>query len=207
MKVTSSSAILGALVGGLFASFSGLAMADADLDKQVNTPGAWPIATGGYYSQHNSPLAQINKSNVKNVKAAWSFSTGVLNGHEGAPLVIGDMMYIHSAFPNNTYALNLNDPGKIVWQHKPKQDASTKAVMCCDVVDRGLAYGAGQIIKKQANGHLLALDAKTGKTNWEVEVCDPKVGSTLTQAPFVAKDTILMGCSGAELGVRGAVNA
>lgn len=73
MKLKSSRAVLGALVGGLFASFSGLAMADADLDKAVNTPGAWPIATGGYYSQHNSPLAQINKSNVKNVKAAWSF--------------------------------------------------------------------------------------------------------------------------------------
>ncbi len=199
---------IGAAVSGLFIlAAAGLAHADAALDKSLATSGNWPVQTGGYYSQHNSPLSQINKSNVKNVKAAWSFSTGVLNGHEGAPLVIGDMMYVHSAFPNNTYAINLNDPGKIVWQHKPKQDASTKAVMCCDVVDRGLAYGDGSIIKKQANGHVLSLDAKTGKTNWEVEVCDPKVGSTLTQAPFVAKDTVLMGCSGAELGVRGAVNA
>jgi methanol dehydrogenase (cytochrome c) subunit 1 len=183
------------------------AQADPALDKALNTEGNWPVQTGGYYSQHNSPLAQINKSNVKNVKPAWTFSTGVLNGHEGAPLVVGDMIYIHSAFPNNTYAINLNDPGKIVWQHKPKQDASVKAVMCCDVVDRGLAYGDGQIVKKQANGHLLALDAKTGKVNWEVEVCDPKVGATLTQAPFIAKNTVLIGCSGAELGVRGAVNA
>jgi methanol dehydrogenase (cytochrome c) subunit 1 len=73
--------------------------------------------------------------------------------------VIGDMMYIHSSFPNDTFAVNLNDPNKIVWSHKPKQDASVKAVMCCDIVDRGVAYGAGQIIKKQADGHLLALDA------------------------------------------------
>ena len=117
MKVISTSAKLAVLVGGVFAAVSGLALADADLDKALATTGNWPVATGGYYSQHNSPLAQINKSNVQNVKAAWSFSTGVLHGHEGAPLVIGDMMYIHSAFPNNTYAVNLNDPGKIVWQH------------------------------------------------------------------------------------------
>ena len=184
-----------------------LPFADADLDKRVQDPNQWATQTGAYNSQHNSTLTQINKNNVKNVKAAWSFSTGVLNGHEGAPLVIGDMMYIHSAFPNNTYAVNLNDPGKIVWSHKPKQDASTKAVMCCDIVDRGVAYGAGQIVKKQADGHLLALDAKTGAVNWKVELCDPKVGMTFTQAPYVVKDTVLIGCSGAELGVRGAVNA
>jgi len=125
------------------------AFADADLDKRVQDPNQWATQTGGYNSQHNSNLNQINTSNVKNVKAAWSFSTGVLHGHEGAPLVIGDMMYVHSAFPNNTYAINLNDPGKIVWSHKPKQDASTKAVMCCDIVDRGVAYGAGQIVKNR----------------------------------------------------------
>ncbi|MFA6180183.1 MAG: methanol/ethanol family PQQ-dependent dehydrogenase [Candidatus Methylopumilus sp.] len=198
----------GALAGSLvMLATMNAAQANPALEKALNTEGNWPIQTGGYYSQHNSPLAQINKSNVKNVKAAWTFSTGVLNGHEGAPLVIGDMIYIHSAFPNNTYAINLNDPGTIVWQHKPKQDASVKAVACCDVVNRGLAYGEGEIIKTQLNGHLVALDAKSGKVNWEIEVCDPKVGSTLTQAPFIAKNTVLVGCSGAELGVRGAVNA
>jgi len=198
----------GAVAGSLvMLATMNAAQANPALEKALNTEGNWPIQTGGYYSQHNSPLAQINKSNVKNVKAAWTFSTGVLNGHEGAPLVIGDMIYIHSAFPNNTYAINLNDPGTIVWQHKPKQDASVKAVACCDVVNRGLAYGEGEIIKTQLNGHLVALDAKSGKVNWEIEVCDPKVGSTLTQAPFIAKNTVLVGCSGAELGVRGAVNA
>src|SRR5690554_5132340 len=196
---------LGATIGGLLALTSmQAAMAGPDLTKRQADPNQWALQTGNYFGQHNSKLDQINKKNVKDVKAAWSFSTGVLHGHEGAPLVIGDMMYIHSAFPNNTYAINLNDPGKIVWSHKPKQEASVKAVMCCDVVDRGVAYGEGQIIKKQADGHLLALDAKTGKVNWKVEVCDPKVGATLTQAPFVAKSTVLIGCSGAELGVRGA---
>ena len=158
-KVTNLS--VSAAVSGLFMLAAvQTAYADADLDKRVEDPNQWATQTGNYFSQHNSTLNQITKSNVKNVHPAWSFSTGVLNGHEGAPLVIGDMMYIHSAFPNNTYAVNLNDTGKIVWSHKPKQDASTKGVMCCDIVDRGVAYGAGQIVKKQADGKLLALDAK-----------------------------------------------
>lgn len=171
MKRKVANVSVSAAIGGLLVLAAvQTAFADEDLTKRVNDPNQWATQTGGYNSQHNSTLDQINKNNVKNVKAAWSFSTGVLHGHEGAPLVIGDMMYIHSAFPNNTFAVNLNDPGKIVWSHKPKQDASTKAVMCCDIVDRGVAYGAGQIVKKQADGHLLALDAKTGKVNWKVEL-------------------------------------
>jgi len=208
MKRRIANASVSAAIGGLMVMATmQVAHANEELIKLGQDPNQWAMQTGSYSGQHNSELSQINRSNVKNMKAAWSFSTGVLNGHEGAPLVIGDMMYIHSAFPNNTYAVNLNDPGVIVWQHKPKQDASVKAVACCDVVNRGLAYGAGQIIKTQLNGHIAALDAKTGKVNWEMEMCEPKVGQTITQAPFVVKNTVLVGCSGAELGVRGAVNA
>jgi methanol dehydrogenase (cytochrome c) subunit 1 len=208
MKQKITNASVSAVLGGLLAMAALQPVyANDELAKIQKDPNQWGIQTGSFSGQHNSNLSQINRSNVKNMKAAWSFSTGVLNGHEGAPLVIGDMMYIHSAFPNNTYAINLNDPGTITWQHKPKQDASTKAVACCDVVNRGLAYGNGQIVKTQLNGRVLALNAKTGKINWEIELCDPKVGQTITQAPFIAKNTVLVGCSGAELGVRGAVNA
>ncbi len=199
---------IGAAVGSLLvlATMQG-AQANSDLQNLTKNADNWALQTGNFTGQHNSTLNQINKNNVKNLKAAWSFSTGVLHGHEGAPLVIGDMMYIHSAFPNNTFAVNLNDPGVIAWQHKPKQVASVKAVACCDIVNRGLAYGDGKIIKTQLDGKLVALDAKSGKIAWEIEVCDPKVGATLTQAPFIAKNTVLVGCSGAELGVRGAVNS
>ncbi|MES2553347.1 MAG: PQQ-dependent dehydrogenase, methanol/ethanol family, partial [Pseudomonadota bacterium] len=177
MKRRIANASVSAAIGGLMVMATmQVAHANEELIKLGQDPNQWAMQTGSYSGQHNSELSQINRSNVKNMKAAWSFSTGVLNGHEGAPLVIGDMMYIHSAFPNNTYAVNLNDPGVIVWQHKPKQDASVKAVACCDVVNRGLAYGAGQIIKTQLNGHIAALDAKTGKVNWEMEMCEPKVG-------------------------------
>ena len=91
------------------------------------------------------PLSQINKDNVGDLRPAWTFSTGVLRGHEGGPLVIGDVMYIVTPFPNIVYALDLNDDGRVIWKYEPKQDPSVIPVMCCDTVNRGVAYADGKI--------------------------------------------------------------
>jgi PQQ-dependent dehydrogenase (methanol/ethanol family) len=112
------------------------------------------------------------------------------------------MMYVHTAFPNNVYALDLNDNQKIVWSYFPKQDPSVQAVLCCDNVSRGLGYGDGKIYLQQNDGNLVALDAKTGSKVWSTLINDPKVGATNTNAPHVIKDKVLTGCSGAEFGVR-----
>ena len=172
------------------------------------------IMTGKSYQANNySPNTQINTENVKQLRQAWSFSTGLLHGHEGTPLVVDGVMYVHTSFPNNTFALDLNDPGHIIWQHKPKQDPAARSVACCDLVNRGLAYWPGDdktgplILKTQLDGHVVALDAKTGEERWKIENSDIKVGSTLTIAPYVIKDMVLVGSSGAELGVRGYVTA
>jgi len=162
----------------------------------------WAAPRGNYSNQAYSTLSQINQGNVKNLKAAWTFATGVNRGHEGSPVVVGNMMYVHTAFPNNVYALDLNDNQKIVWSYFPKQDPSVQAVLCCDNVNRGLGYGDGKIILNQNDGMVVALDAKTGKKIWDVRNVDPKVGATNTNAPHVIKDKILTGCSGAEFGVR-----
>ena len=173
----------------------------------------WVMPGRNYSSQNYSPMTQINTENVKQLKTAWSFSTGLLHGHEGTPLVVDGVMYVHTSFPNNTFALDLNDPGHIIWQHKPKQDPAARSVACCDLVNRGLAYWPGDdktpslIIKTQLDGHLVALNAKTGEEFWKVENGDIKVGQTLTQAPYVIKDLALVGSSGAELGVRGHTTA
>lgn len=166
-----------------------------------------------YQSDNYSTATQINADNVKNLKSSWSFSTGLLNGHEGAPLIVGDKMYVHTSFPNNTFALDLKDPSKIIWQHKPKQDPAARAVACCDLVNRGLAYWPGDgkvpalILKTLLDGHIVALNAETGAEVWKMENSDIKMGSTLTIAPYVVKDVVLVGSSGAELGVRGYVTA
>ncbi|NOU26170.1 MAG: PQQ-dependent dehydrogenase, methanol/ethanol family [Methylotenera sp.] len=179
-----------------------LAQAAPDLDRAMKNPNNWAYPRGQYNNQGYSELSQINTRNVKDLKLAWTFSTGVNRGHEGAPLVIDGVMYLHTAFPNNVYALDLNNDQKILWSYFPKQEPSTQAVLCCDNVNRGLGFGDGKIYLQQNNGVLVALDAKTGKVVWQVQVNDPKTGATNTNAPQVIKDKVLTGCAGGEFGVR-----
>ena len=202
-----------ALASALVVVANGPVRANDKLVELAKDPANWVMTGRDYDAGNFSRLSEIDKENVKNLRPAWSFSTGVLHGHEGTPLVVDGMMYIHSPFPNTTFALNLDDPGKIVWQNKPKQDPTARAVACCDVVNRGLAYWPGDdevgplIFRTQLDGRIVALDAKTGETRWEMENSDIKGGSTLTIAPYVIKDEVLVGSSGAELGVRGYVTS
>lgn len=201
MKINKIKLALG-LVAGLSVAMPMIASAAADQEKAIANPDNWAAPRGDYTNQAYSKLTQINQGNVKNLKAAWTFATGVNRGHEGSPVVVGNMMYVHTAFPNNIYALDLNDNQKIVWSYFPKQDPSVQAVLCCDNVNRGLGYGDGKIFLQQNDGTLVALDAASGKKVWDVKNVDPKVGATNTNAPHVIKDKVLTGCSGAEFGVR-----
>jgi PQQ-dependent dehydrogenase (methanol/ethanol family) len=167
----------------------------------------WAMPAGDYANTRYSTLNQINSGNVGKLQVAWTFSTGVLRGHEGGPLVIGDVMYVHTPFPNIVYALDLNNDGKILWKYEPKQDPSVIPVMCCDTVNRGVAYGDGKIFLHQADDTLVALDAKTGKQVWSAANGDPKKGQTGTSAPLVVKDKVLVGTSGGEFGVQCSVAA
>src|ERR1700758_4985231 len=88
-----------------------------------------------YDNQRYSALNQITAANVGKLQVAWTFSTGVLRGHEGAPLVIGDIMYVHAPFPNTVFALDLSHDGRILWKYEPKQDPNVIPVMCCDTVN------------------------------------------------------------------------
>ena len=193
--------VLGLAISAAFA-MPLAAFAAADQESAMKDSNNWVHPRGQHNNQGYSALAQVNKGNVKNLKMAWTFATGVNRGHEGSPIVLGNMMYVHTAFPNNIYALDLNDNQKIVWSYFPKQDPSVQAVLCCDNVNRGLGYGDGKIYLQQNDGNLVALDAKTGAKVWSVLVNDPKVGATNTNAPHVIKDKVLTGCSGAEFGVR-----
>lgn len=184
----------------------GAAMANAELAKLIKDPKNWAMQAGNFENQRYSSLNQINKKNVKDLKVAWTFSTGVLRGHEGGPLVIGDTLFVHSPFPNKVFAIDL-ETQKIKWKYEPKQDPSVIPVMCCDTVNRGLAYAEGKILLQQADTVLVALDAKTGKKLWDVKNGNPKIGETNTQAPHVFKDKVITGISGGEFGVRGHVTA
>jgi lanthanide-dependent methanol dehydrogenase len=186
---------------------AGTANANEELIRMQQNPNDWVMPTGNYENQRYSKLNQINAGNVGKLQVAWTFSTGVLRGHEGSPLVIGDVMYVHTPFPNLVYALDLNNDGKILWKYEPKQDPNVIPVMCCDTVNRGVAYADGKIFLHQADTTLVALNAKDGSVAWQVKNGDPAKGETGTSAPMIFKDKVVIGISGGEFGVRGSVTA
>ncbi len=194
------SVFAGALVAT--AALAAPALANDSVIKCISDDNNWCMQQGNYSATRYSKLDQITTKNVSNLKVAWTFSTGVLRGHEGSPLVIGNMMYLHTPFPNIVYALNLDDENKIVWKYEPKQDPSVIPVMCCETVNRGLQYADGKLFLHQADTALVALDAKTGKEMWKAVNGDPKRGETGTGAAIVVGDVVMIGVSGAEFGVR-----
>jgi len=198
---------LSTCLGLVAALAAGSVYADPALDKAAADPNNWAMPGLNNSATRYSTLNQINAGNVGKLQVAWTFSTGVLRGHEGAPLVIGNMMYVHTPFPNIVYALDLDHDAKIVWKYEPKQDPNVIPVMCCDTVNRGLSYGDGKIFLHQADTTLVALDATSGKVVWSVKNGDPAKGQTGTSAPFVIKDKVLVGISGGEFGVQCHVTA
>lgn len=192
------------------------AFANEDLAKMSENSKDWVMQAGDYANQRYSPLDKINKDNVKNLQVKWTFSTGVLRGHEGGPLIVGDVMYLHTPFPNIVYALDLKNDGKILWRYEPKQDPNVIPIMCCDTVNRGVAYAPKSsdhpalILLNQADTNVVAIDAETGKEVWKTQNgdnTDGGKGESGTAAPLVVKDKVLIGISGAEFGVRGSLAA
>ena len=201
----------GMLLAAIATAVPATALANEELLKLQDSPNYWVMQNGDFWAQRYSKLNQINAANASKLQAAWTFSTGVLRGHEGGPLVLPgsatgldhDTLYVHAPFPNNVFAINL-DNLEVVWEYIPVQNYDeTVPVMCCDTVSRGLAYADGKIFLHQANTELVAIDAKTGKKVWSVKNGDPKKGATNTNAPHVIKDKVFTGISGGEFGVRG----
>ncbi|UWU90876.1 lanthanide-dependent methanol dehydrogenase XoxF5 [Bradyrhizobium sp. CB1015] len=199
--------LLATYLGSAAALAVGSASANDELIKMSQNPKDWVMPAGDYGNTRYSKLNQINAQNVGKLQVAWTFSTGVLRGHEGGPLIIGNVMYVHTPFPNKVYAIDLSNENKIIWKYEPKQDPNVIPVMCCDTVNRGLSYGDGKIILHQADTNLVALDAKTGQVAWSATNGNPAKGETGTSAALVVKDKVLVGISGGEFGVQCHVTA
>ncbi len=196
-----------ALTTAALLATTSMVSANEELQALIDDPNQWAIQTGDYKNQRYSELDQINKDNVGDLQVAWTFSTGVLRGHEGSPLVIGDTMYVHTPFPNIVYALDLANEGKIIWKYEPKQDPDVIPVMCCDTVNRGVAYADGKIFLHQADTKLVALNAETGAEEWSVQNGDSSIGETNTATVLPVGDKVIVGISGGEFGVLGHVTA
>jgi PQQ-dependent dehydrogenase (methanol/ethanol family) len=117
-------------------------------------------------------------------------------------------MFIVTPFPNIVYALDLTQTGgPVKWKYEPNPQSSSQGVACCDVVNRGGVYSDGKLFFNTLDNHTLALDAATGKLLWKTQVGDINLGESMTMAPLVVKDKVLVGNSGGEFGVRGWLTA
>lgn len=168
-------------------------------------PGNW-LAHGRTYSeQRHSPLADINAANVGGLKLAWYWDTGDKRGLEATPIVVDGVMFTTGTW-SRVYA-NDAGSGELIWQYDPQVPKQWGRNACCDVVNRGVAVWKGRVFVGTLDGRLVALDAGNGEVAWETLTIDPERPYTITGAPRVVKDMVVIGNGGAEYGVRGYVTA
>jgi PQQ-dependent dehydrogenase (methanol/ethanol family) len=168
----------------------------------------WTLPARDYSNSRYSDLDDITSRNVRQLRAAWTFSTGVLRGHEGQPLVVDNTMYVITPYPNVAYALDLTQPGvPLKWKFRPENDQRAQGLACCDVVNRGASFADGKLVYNLLDGHTVAIDVTTGKQVWRTKMGDIERGETITMAPLIVKDMVIVGSSGGEMGVRGWVAA
>ena len=171
----------------------------------ADTNGEWVSYGKGYSEQRFSPLDKINPGNVGQLGLAWYAQFDTDRGQEATPLVVDGVLYTSTAW-SKVYAFDAAT-GKPLWSYDPKVDGRKGYDACCDVVNRGVAVWKGKVYVGTLDARLIALDAKDGHVVWTAQVGDAAKPFTITQAPRVVKDKVLIGESGAEYGVRGYLSA
>ena len=165
----------------------------------------WVSYGKGYSEQRFSPLDKVSTANVGQLGLAWYAQFDTDRGQEATPLMVDGVLYTTTAW-SKVYAFDAAT-GKPKWSFDPKVDGAKGFDACCDVVNRGVAVWKGRVYVGALDGRLIALDAETGKPVWSVQTTDPKKAFTITGAPRVVKDKVLIGNSGAEYDVRGYISA
>ncbi|HEY4749805.1 MAG TPA: PQQ-dependent dehydrogenase, methanol/ethanol family [Steroidobacteraceae bacterium] len=202
-----SRAALPAVLGCVLAAGAALA-ATATATSATGSDGEWTMPSKDYAASRYSALGDITAHNAKSLHPVWSFSTGVLGGHEGQPLVVGDTMYVVTPWPNVLYAFDLSREGyPLKWKYRPAVSPNAIGESCCDTVNRGAFYAGGKLIYNLLDGQTVAVDARSGRELWKTQVADVANGETITMAPLVVKDRVIVGASGGEFGIYGWVKA
>ena len=171
--------------------------------KGTDDPSAWLMYGGSYDSTRFSPLADINRTNVNKLQAAWMFQTGVPAQFQASPVVADGIMYMTAAF-NHVYALNA-ETGEMLWRYDHPLPSDMR--VCCGPSNRGVAISGDKVFMATLDARLIALKAQTGALVWQVEMDDYRKGYSATAAPLVVKDKVVIGIAGGEYGIRGYVDA
>jgi alcohol dehydrogenase (cytochrome c)/quinohemoprotein ethanol dehydrogenase len=184
----------------------GVAWVDAQRIRNADAePHNW-LAHGRTWSEERfSPLTDINTSNVGELGLAWHFDLDTNRGQQASPIVVDGVMYTTSAW-SKVQALDAAT-GELMWQFDPQVSKEWDAKSCCGVQNRGAAVWKGQVFVGTLDGRLIALDADTGNLAWEVQTTDRNERYSITGAPRVFSDKVVIGNGGAEYGVRGYVTA
>ena len=175
----------------------------AMLDNAAKDSKNWLHANGNYDNSRYYPGKQITNENVKSLKPAFVFQTAVLESMETAPIVDNGVMFLTTSF-NHVYAIDAAT-GEEFWHYKHK--LGPIVTVCCGNNNRGVAISEGKLYMGTIDAKLVALDAKTGKLLWEVQIADPDKGYSETMAPAVVEGKIIIGTNGGEYGIRGFVKA
>ncbi|WP_293906347.1 PQQ-dependent dehydrogenase, methanol/ethanol family [Phenylobacterium sp.] len=158
-----------------------------------------------YNEQRFSPLDKVNATTVERLGLAWYAQFDTDRGQEATPLEVDGVIYTTTAW-SKVFAFDAVR-GKLLWSYDPGVKGTKGFDACCDVVNRGVAVWKGRVYVGTLDGRLVGLDAKTGKVAWSVQTTDPAKPYTITGAPRVIKDKVLIGNGGAEYGVRGYITA
>jgi alcohol dehydrogenase (cytochrome c) len=173
-------------------------------DRLLNAqkePQNWLTYSGSYMSQRHSPLTQMTTANVKDLELKWVFQARWLDYNQATPLVVDGIMYTTQG--NDVVALDAAT-GKIFWiyPYAPASDVR----LCCGRITRGLAILGDTLFLAAADAHLIAIDAKTGRPIWN-RIVASGFGYSMTTAPLVIKDKVIVGTAGGEFGIRGFIAA
>ena len=165
----------------------------------------WPLHGLTHEEQRFSQLSDINEDTVTRLGLEWSLELGTTRGLEATPIVIDGVIYTTGAW-STVYAIDARS-GKMLWTFDPEVPRSRARLLCCDAVNRGVAHHGDRVIVGTLDGRLIALDASNGEEIWEAATFDPARGYSITGAPRIAGNLVIIGNGGAEMGVRGYVSA
>jgi alcohol dehydrogenase (cytochrome c) len=171
-----------------------------DADKE---PQNWLTYSGGYQSWRYSSLDQINTGNAARLQMQWTFQVADLGQFETTPLVVDGVLY-GTGQNNRAFAVDART-GRPIWRYQ--RNLPDKLQPCCGMVNRGFAILGNRLFMATLDGHVIALDTRTGNLVWDVKAADSKEAYVFTVAPLVVKNEVIVGISGGEYGVRGFVAA